>query len=96
MQITSEITGASRCKGWGHSWDDVPTPPWATVAERGFMKVHWRCLRCGTEKEYLLNVKTGEGRPKYRYPKEYKSLTAGSRAEWKLIFVANRKALVTA
>lgn len=84
----------ARCKGGipGHWWDDAPAPPTARPAPKGHEKLFFRCSECLTQKTYILNLKTGKGRGVYKYTDAYKNDTlAGSKAEWKLLYAANRR-----
>lgn len=88
----ADTVAFTRCKGFGHNWDDAPSPPYATPPKAGYVKIFFRCTRCGTEKTYNLNRSTGEGKPAYSYPRDY-SAEKASKREWKLLFALNRKHL---
>lgn len=79
----------SRCKGYGHRWDDPPNPPGLKPAKPGFIKVFFRCDVCAREKISTINLTTGDSRSHYRGPFDYSEWTA-SRADWKLIYLQNR------
>jgi hypothetical protein len=74
----------ARCKGFGHRWDDIPTPPDARHrSAKGFTALHFRCTRCGMIKCYVVDNNTGEGRG-YYYPAAGYSSWRSTRRDWKV------------
>ena len=90
MPIQPNQTGYARCRAsWqGHDWDDAPAPE-GLHAPRGWLRVGFRCSRCGTRKTYLFNPRSGEtSRPRYSHrPRDY-AAPGTTRADWKVLFVA--------
>lgn len=85
MASTKVNIDFTRCKSFGHYWDDAVSPPGMPRVEAGYGRLYFRCSRCGTEKYYNIWLATGEGRPTYRYPDHY-SDNKDTRRGWKIAF----------
>lgn len=71
------------CRTVGHSWDHIPNtrrPPWGTL-------LTFRCTRCGTTREDIIDNLGDLSHRRYVRPSDYKTMTPRKRADWRLLLV---------
>lgn len=80
-------TAYSRCKGFGHRWDDYADPNLRPPAQ-GFARIAFRCTECKRCKYYDMNLRTGQiGTPRYyNLPEDWHNVTMSTRSEWKISY----------
>jgi hypothetical protein len=76
-------TDYTRCKAFGHQWDDAPPPPWNRhFSDRNHGVLHFRCVQCSMYKRATVHLYTGETRNAYKRPDDYNEVKQTVRA-WK-------------
>lgn len=65
-----ERTQFAYCYAWGHAWDPYDGSDWRPLMGRDGVVL--RCLRCGTERRELYNLRGDLSTRQYAYPDGYR------------------------
>lgn len=78
------MTDYTRCKSFGHAWDDAPAPPGSRPApDRNHGRLHFRCINCYMIKRVTVHLYTGQTRNYYIRPGDWSDVKQ-SKGDWKM------------